>query len=150
MQKLTEWPPALLRKWLALVLLGIGCLAVGVLMLIISRDVVLLTMSILLSMLIALRCLILFRQIRNQEYTVLEGTCVRTSWIPFQRRRAMCLITEDEEEYTVSIENKMIPRAGEKYRVFILEKAEKYEKLISERKAGVAVVFAVEYLSCSE
>ena len=62
----------------------------------------------------------------------------------------MCLITEDEEEYTVSIENKMIPRAGEKYRVFILEKAEKSDKQIPERKAGAAVAFAVEYLSCSE
>ena len=62
----------------------------------------------------------------------------------------MYLITEDEVEYTVSIENKMIPRAGEKYRVFILEKAGKYEKLISERKAGVAVAFAVDYLGSSE
>ena len=49
MQKLIDWPPALLRKWLLLVLIGGGCLSVGVVMLIAAHDLVLLYMSVILA-----------------------------------------------------------------------------------------------------
>ena len=120
LQKLIDWPPALLRKWLLLVLIGGGCLSVGVVMLIAAHDLVLLYMSVILAGLTAGRCVLMYRRIEAGKYETVEGVCVSTAWIPLQRRRKVCLLTEEGEERAMTTDSKKPPKVGGRYRAYFL------------------------------
>ena len=120
MQKYTEWPLVLIRKWLLLALIGLGCLLVGVVMLIAAHDLILLYMSIALAGLTAARCVILYRRIGKGEYETVEGVCVSSSRIPMQRNRKVCLLTDDGEERAMTADIKPVPRIGRRYRAYFL------------------------------
>ena len=121
MQKPSQWPAPLLRKWLLLALIGLGCPAVGLVMLILNGDVVLFAMSIILALFTACRCAILFRQICREEYDLIEGVCLSTKWVPLQRKRTLCLMTDTGENRTVVLPNKLVPGVGRRYRVYLLD-----------------------------
>ena len=121
MQGIFHWPSPLLRKWLMLVLISLGCLAVGTIMLILNEDKVLLCMSDILALLTVGRCVLLYRKISHGEYEVMEGVCLSTKWSPLQHLRLLCLITQDGEKRFVSISQKAPLQMGRLYRVYILE-----------------------------
>lgn len=123
MQKFTEWPPVLIRKWLLLALIGFGCLVVGVVMLIAAHDLILLYMSIALAGLTAARCVILYRRIGKGEYETVEGFCVSSSRIPIHRNRKVCLLTDDGEERAMTADIKPAPKIGRRYRAYFLSNA---------------------------
>ena len=119
----SEWPPALIRKWILLALIGIVCLAVGVVMLVAAHDLVLLYISMILAGLTATRCVLLYRRIGKREYETVEGVCVSSAWTPIQRRRKVCLLTDDGEERAMTTDSKPAPKIGRRYRAYFLSGA---------------------------
>ena len=121
MQKPSQWPAPLLRKWLLLTLIGIGCPAVGLVMLILNGDMVLFAMSLILALFTAYRCVFLYRRICREEYDVIEGVCLSTKWVPLQRKRTLCLMTDTGENRTMVLPNKLVPGIGRRYRVYVMD-----------------------------
>ena len=104
MQRLSEWPLILLRKWLVFALIGAACLITGIIMLLVTHDTMLMIMSGILAAMTALRCAFLYRRIAGGNYMTFEGICTRTDWLPFQRLRRICVMLDNGEERSVHVQ----------------------------------------------
>lgn len=120
MARLSEWPRPLLKKWIALMLIGAACLATGVIMRIVHQDKILLVMSAILAAMTIVRCVFLFRRIGSGSYTTLEGVCVNIDWLPFQRRKRIRIITDQDEERSVYLDHRIRPSVGSAYRLYFM------------------------------
>lgn len=120
MKHLRDWHLPLLRKWLLSCLIGLVCLLVGIIMYVASGDGILLTISILLAILTCMRCTLLYRQIGNEAYEIIEGVCIKIKKAPLRRQRSFCLLTDSGAEHTVTLEQQMPIRIGNRYRLFYL------------------------------
>ena len=150
MQKPSQWPAPLLRKWLLLALIGFGCPAVGLVMLILNGDVVLFAMSIILALFIACRCVLLYRKIGREEYEVIEGTCLSTKWVPLQRKRSLYLMTDAGENRTVVLPNKLVPSVGRRYRVYVMDAPLQPQSSPALEELNRLSAFAVEELGANQ
>lgn len=144
LQSISQWPAPLIRKWLTLILIGISYLAAGLIMLILSDDAVLLYMSVILALLTIGRCVLLYRKISHGEYQVLEGVCLSTKWIPLQRQRRLCLMTEDEKKFIVSIARKAPLQMGRRYRVYVMASPNQTESEYMQEEVVCYSAFAIE------
>ena len=120
MKHLPEWPAPLLRKWFLSAAIGLGCLLVGIIMYIALADKVMLMLSILLTLLTAGRCMILYRQIGRKAYECVEGVCIKIQKAPLRKQRSLCLITDSGIEHTVTLDARIPVRIGNSYRLFYL------------------------------
>lgn len=120
MKHLPEWPVPLLRKWLLSAAIGLGCLLVGIIMYIALADKVMLMLSILLTLLTAGRCMILYRQIGREAYECVEGVCIKIQKAPLRKQRSLCLLTDSGIEHTVTLDARVPVRIGNCYRLFYL------------------------------
>lgn len=120
MKHLREWSLPLLRKWLLSCIIGLACLLVGIIMYVVSQDSILLTISILLAVLTCVRCTLLYRQIGNEAYEIIEGVCIKIKKAPLRKQRSLCLLTDSGAEHTVTLEQQMPLRIGNRYRLFYL------------------------------
>ena len=120
MVRMSEWPRPLLKKWIALILIGAACLATGVIMRIVHQDRILLVMSAVLAAMTVSRCAFLFWRIRSGNYTTLEGVCVNIDWLPFQRRKRIRIITGQDEERSVYLDHRIRPSVGSTYRLYFM------------------------------
>ncbi len=118
MEKLREWPPVLLRKWLLSIAIGLGYLAVGVVMFFVAGDHVLLVISLLLVLATALRCARLFRLFSSQGYEWIDGTCVGIRQAPLRKQRSLRLLDLDGAEHTFSLNCRLPVQVGRQYRVY--------------------------------
>lgn len=120
MKHLQEWPIPLLRKWLLSCAIGPGCLLIGIIMYIAADDRILLTISILLALLTIARCVLLYRQIGGEAYEIIEGVCIKIKKAPLRKQRSLCLLTDAGAEHTVTLEQQIPIRIGNRYRLFYL------------------------------
>lgn len=120
MKHLPEWPAPLLRKWLLSAAIGLGCLLVGIIMYFALDDKVMLILSILLTLLTAGRCMILYRQISREAYECVEGVCIKIQKAPLRKQRSLCLLTDSGIEHTVTLDTRIPVRIGNCYRLFYL------------------------------
>lgn len=120
MKHLPEWPVPLLRKWLLSAAIGLGCLLVGIIMFVALVDKVMLMLSILLTLLTAGRCMILYRQIGREAYECVEGVCIKIQKAPLRKQRSLCLLTDSGIEHTVTLDARIPVRIGNCYRLFYL------------------------------
>lgn len=145
MQRLSQWPVPIIRKWLLLPVIGFICPVIGLVMMILNRDTILMYMSMLLAFLSVGRCILLYRQIGHGEYTVIEGVCLSTRWIPLQRQSNLCLMTDGGEEFIIIIKNKTMPHIGHRYRAYIIGALPPQSSSVL-RKFNQPSAFAIEYL----
>lgn len=120
MKHLPEWPAPLLRKWLLSAAIGLGCLLVGIIMYFALADKVMLMLSILLTLLTAGHCTILYRQIGREAYECVEGVCIKIQKAPLRKQRSLCLLTDGGIEHTVTLDTRIPVRIGNRYRLFYL------------------------------
>ena len=150
MQNPSQWPAPLLRKWLLLALIGLGCPAIGLVMLILNGDMMLFVMSMILALFTACRCAILYRRICREEYDVIEGVCLSTKWVPLQRKRTLYLMTDTGEKRTMVLPNKLVPGIGRRYRVYLLDAPVQAQSSPALRDLGHLNAFAVEDLGVDQ
>ena len=120
MKHLPEWPAPLLRKWLLSAAIGLGCLLVGITMYFALDDKVMLILSILLTLLTAGHCTMLYLQIGREAYECVEGVCIKIQKAPLRKQRSLWLLTDSGIEHTVTLDTKIPVRIGNCYRLFYL------------------------------
>ena len=95
MQKLLNWPMALLKKWVAAVVTGIGCLMLGAEASFAMHDRMMLAISVILSICVIARCAWLYLLIGNGKYKVAEGICTSVEKAPLRRQWSLFLADRD-------------------------------------------------------
>ena len=130
-----------------LALIGIGCLVIGVVMLVIIGDTMLLGLSVILALLTAVRCVILYRRIGRGEFEMVEGVCINITLIPLQRRRSLTIQTDEGEETIIRTDNRSVPYVGGRYRVYIMGSSVNFDPSSLLREWNYPEAFAVEELS---
>lgn len=118
MKHLLEWPVPLLRKWLLSAAIGLGYMIAGIIMYVALADVVMLMLSIMLTLLSAGRCVLLYRQIGREAYACVEGVCIKIQKAPLRKQRSLCLLTDSGAEHTVTLDKRIPVRIGNCYRLF--------------------------------
>ena len=91
-----NWPVPILRRWLLSVAAGPVIFLIGIAGRIALHDPTLLTLSTLLASCMVVRCILLFRAIRQGDYETVEGVCVairRIRWCPPMGARLMATHT---------------------------------------------------------
>lgn len=144
MEKLKGWPSVLLRKWLLTCVIGIGSLLAGVVMFFTADDRVMLRISVLLALLIVLRCIALFRLISKQRYETVEGICIGVKTPPLRRQRSLCLLTETGAEHTITLDKQTSVRIGRCYRVYFRSSG------IAQNSASLPSILAQDQLLALE
>ncbi len=76
MGKWKNAPPLLKRKILLTVLVGIGCLLVGIAMCVFSKDTMMLFLSLAVCGFSFFKAYTMYHVVAKNEYEVVEGTCI--------------------------------------------------------------------------
>ena len=73
-----------------------------------------------------------------------------TKWVPLQRKRTLCLMTDTGENRTVVLPNKLVPGVGRRYRVYLLDAPVQAQSSHALRDLGHLNAFAVEDLGVDQ
>lgn len=118
MERLSQWLPVLLRRWLLQAAAGLGCLWVGTVMFLTAEDRILLIISILLALSTALRCVSHCWLINKGEYEGIEGICISIKNAPLRKRRSIALFSKDGVEQMILSDKQARVRIGNQYRAY--------------------------------
>ena len=144
MRGIFQWPAPLLRKWLMLALIGLSCFVIGVIMLAINRDIMFLGLSMVLVIMITVRCVILYHRIDRKAYQTLEGVCVSIITVPLQREHSLKIKTDLGKEKIVLTDNRSIHHVGARYRIYIIRSSVQVDKSPEPNDWDIPTAFAVE------
>ena len=87
MKTLKNCPNVLRKKLFFTLCIGIGCMTIGIVHFLTSRDVVLLTLSGVIVLLSLVRSLGLYKILVQKRYTFVEGVCVGITQKPLRKYR---------------------------------------------------------------
>ncbi len=117
MERITNWPVALLRRWLLSA--AVGGISPGrgggVLC---PEDRILLGLSFSLALFTFLRCLSIYRVVSSGAYEVVEGVCVELKHKTFQKQQNVLLMSLDGVEHRLTLDKRTHLRIGNRYRFY--------------------------------
>lgn len=111
-------PPLLQRKVFFTLLLGIGNICIACVMFYVSRDYILLILSICILLGCFIRCINLFLIIVRKEYDIVIGTCTCIHAAPFRKYRKIFLMDNTGNETTLLIGKQHLIKQGASYRFY--------------------------------
>ena len=115
-------PPALLKAIGLTALIGAGCLGLGILYFLKTKDRVLLFLSLLVFLGCTAKALSLYRTVRKRRYEVVEGTCIRAAQKPFGKMQTVGLLDADDVEHTLCLPKSCKMRIGRQYRLYFSQR----------------------------
>lgn len=115
-------PPALLKAIGLTALIGAGCLGLGILYFLKTKDRVLLFLSLLVFLGCTAKALSLYRIVRKRRYEVVEGTCIRAAQKPFGKMQTVGLLDADGTEHIVYLPKSCKMRVGRQYRLYFSQR----------------------------
>ena len=118
MERITNWPVALLRRWLLSAAVGGGFLLAGVAAFFALKDRILLGLSFSLALFTLLRCLSIYRVVSSGAYEVVEGVCVELKHKTFQKQQNVLLMSLDGVEHRLTLDKRTHLRIGNRYRFY--------------------------------
>ena len=115
-------PPALLKAIWLTALIGAGCLGLGILYFLKTKDRVLLFLSLLVFLGCTAKALSLYRTVRKRHYEVVEGTCIRAAQRPFWKTQTVGLLDADDVEHTLCLPKSCKMSLGRQYRLYFSQR----------------------------
>ena len=112
-----NWPAPILRRWLLSAAAGPFIFLIGLAGRIALHDPVLLTLSALLASCIGVRCILLFRVIRQGDYETLEGVCVTVRRAPLGSHQRIRLMDDSGAAHDLLLDRRQRFLVGSGYRV---------------------------------
>ena len=85
MAPIRQWPAPILRRWLGLPAVGLGCLLVGSVGGFALKDRFLFLLSIAVCAACLVKAFLFYRLASRQDYEVMEGVCIEVRQRPFHR-----------------------------------------------------------------
>ena len=118
MDKLKDFPKALLHKVLFTVLIGIGCMIVGCIYFIFSRDTITLALSAAVFIFSIARSAGLYQTISKQKYEIVEGACIGVSSKPFRKHFTVKIMDDAGIESSLRFGKQTKVKIGLRYRFY--------------------------------
>lgn len=114
-----NWPAPILRRWLLSIAAGPVIFLVGLAGCIALRDPVLLALSTLLASCMVVRCILLFRVIRQVDYETVEGVCVAIKRVPIGGHQRIRLMDDSGVVHDLLLDRRQKLLIGNSYRVYL-------------------------------
>lgn len=114
-----NWPAPILRRWLLSAAAGPAIFLIGLAGRIALHDPTLLTLSTLLASCIVVRCVLLFRAIRQGDYETVEGVCVAIRRAPLGGHQRIRLMDESGTAHDLLLARPQRFLIGSSYRVYL-------------------------------
>lgn len=118
MEALKECPQILLQKLLLTLLVGAGCLVIGIAYFCFCRDVIFLALSMAVFLSTIVRGIGLYRIIAHKRYESIEGVCVRISPKPMRKYRKIHIMDANGSESALMLGKQVKVKIGCNYRFF--------------------------------
>lgn len=114
-----NWPAPILRRWLLSAAAGPFIFLIGLAGRIALHDPVLLTLSALLASCMVVRCILLFRVIRQGDYETVEGVCVAVRRTPPGGHQRIRLMDDSGSAHGLLLDRSQRFLIGSSYRVYL-------------------------------
>lgn len=114
-----NWPAPILRRWLLSAAAGPVIFLIGLAGRIALHDPPLLTISVLLTACTSIRCILLFRTIRQGDYETVEGMCVAIKRAPLGGHQRIRLMDESGTAHDLLLDRRQKFLIGNSYRVYL-------------------------------
>lgn len=118
MRSITNWPVALLRRWLLSAAVGGAFLLAGAAAFFALEDHILLGLSLILALYTFLRCASVYRIASSGSYETVEGVCVEIKRKVLQKQQSVRLMSLDGVEHSLTLDRQMRLRLGNHYRFY--------------------------------
>ena len=119
MSGLESWPAPILRRWLLSAAAGPVIFLIGLAGRIALHDPVLLTLSALLASCVGVRCILLFRVIRQGDYETVEGVCVTVRRAPLGGHQRIRLMDDSGAAHDLLLDRRQRFLIGNSYRIYL-------------------------------
>ena len=116
---LFQWPPAILRRWLGLPAVGLGCLLTGAAAGIALKDRFMLFLSMAVFLACAIKAIALYRLVARGKYEVVEGVCVEVKRQPMQKSCRVKVVDSTDNFRSLTLEKRLSFRVGYQYRFYL-------------------------------
>lgn len=114
-----NWPAPILRRWLLSIAAGPVIFLVGLAGCIALRDPVLLALSTLLATCMVIRCILLFRVIRQGDYETVDGVCVAVRRAPLGGHQRIRLMDDSGAAHDLLLNRSQKFLIGSCYRIYL-------------------------------
>lgn len=114
-----NWPAPILRRWLLSAAAGPVIFLIGLAGRIALHDPTLLTLSTLLASCMVVRCVLLFRAIRQGDYETVEGVCVAIRRAPLGGHQRIRLMDDSGTAHDLLLDRRQKFLVGSSYRVYL-------------------------------
>ena len=114
-----NWPVPILRRWLLSAAAGPVIFLIGIAGRIALHDPTLLTLSTLLASCMVVRCILLFRAIRQGDYETVEGVCVAIRRASLRGHQRIRLMDESGTVHDLLLDRRQRFLIGSSYRVYL-------------------------------
>lgn len=114
-----NWPAPILRRWLLSTAAGPVIFLIGLAGRIALHDPTLLTLSTLLASCMVVRCILLFRAIRQGDYEMVEGVCVAIRRAPLGGHQRIRLMDDSGTAHDLLLDRRQRFLIGSSYRVYL-------------------------------
>ena len=114
-----SWPTPILRRWLLSAAAGPVIFLIGLAGRIALHDPTLLTLSALLAFCIGVRCILLFRAIRQGDYETVEGVCVAIRRAPLGGHQRIRLMDDSGTAHDLLLDRRQRFLIGSSYRIYL-------------------------------
>lgn len=119
MGRLFQWPPAILRRWLGLPVVGLGCLLAGAAVGIALKDRFMLFLSVAVFLACVVKAIVFYRLVAQGEYEVVEGVCVEVKRQPIQKSCRVKVVDSADNIRGLTLEKRLSFRVGCQYRFYL-------------------------------
>lgn len=116
---LFQWPPAILRRWLGLPAVGLGCFLAGAAAGIALKDRMMLFLSTAVFLACVVKAIVLYRLVARGEYEVVEGVCVEVRRQPIQKSCRVKVVDSADNIRSLTLEKRLSLRVGRQYRFYL-------------------------------
>jgi hypothetical protein len=116
---LFRWPPAILRRWLGLPVVGLGCLLAGAAVGIALKDRFMLFLSVAVFLACVVKAIVFYRLVARGEYEVVEGICVEVKRQPIQKSCRVKVVDSADNIRCLTLEKRLSFRVGRQYRFYL-------------------------------
>ncbi len=119
MVPIRQWPAPILRRWLGLPTLGLGCLLVGSVGGFALTDRFLFLLSAAVCAACLVKAFLFYRLASRQEYEVMEGVCIESRQRPFQKGCTAKFADAADHIHTLPLEKGIRVCVGRQYRFYL-------------------------------